>query len=163
MNDSNSDVDAFERQLRQFRPARPSDELMARLENRPTPRSARTGIDFRAVVRFFAPGLGGATALAVILACWFVAHHGLPRVAMTANFGPTPFPASRTPLVCVHSTDAVVAARDEGIYTKVDGQPVQVIRLLDLNKSVWKDPRNGNRMEVVVPRQQFLVGDVETY
>jgi hypothetical protein len=163
MNDPNSEWDAFERQLREFRPARPSDELMARLENRPAVRPARNEISFWAGIRFVVFGTGGVTALVVILAGWFVVHNGLFHVSVTTGGVPPAVVSGQTPLVCAGTSEAVVAARDEGIYTDANGQPVQIIRLLDLNKSEWRDTRNGNRMEVVVPRQRLLVKDVETY
>jgi len=161
MNDSNSEMDAFEQQLRRLQPARPSDALMARLENPQGLRQARTGMNRSALIRFLVPGLGGAIALLVILAGWFVMHHELFHVSRTAKF--LPAPASQAPLVCTSMTDAVVAAHDDGIYAGVDGRVVQVIHLLDINKSVWKEPRSGNRMEIVVPRQQILVNNINTY
>ncbi len=152
MNDPNSEWDAFERQLRQFRPARPSDELMARLENRPDAHPVRAMGRTAPMVRFFALSLGGTAVLAIILTGVFIARNVHVSVAV-----------GTTPLVYAGSSESVVAARNEGIYTDAAGRPVLVIQLLDLNKSVWKDPVSGNRIEVVRPRQQLLVKDAETY
>jgi len=163
MNDSNSELDAFEQQLRRLQPAQPPDDLMTRLENPHSPRRASSGINFRAFVRFFVFGPGGATALLVIFAGWVIIHHGLHRVSKTSGSFPKPNPAVQTRLVCTNMTEAVVAARDDGIYADADGRPVQVIRLLDINKSVWKEPRSGNNMEIVVPHEQILVNNVNTY
>lgn len=138
--------------MRQWQPTRPSDELMARLENRPEVHCVSAGSWTASIVRLLALGLGGTVVLAMILASVFWA--GSVRVSDSTR------PESEA---CTGSNESVLAVRNEGIYTDAGGRPMQVIELMDLQKSISADPSSGNLIEVIRPRQQLLVTDVETY
>jgi hypothetical protein len=55
------------------------------------------------------------------------------------------------------ATNQVVETRHEGTCQGSNGQPYEVLRCLSLKRSLWRNPKDGQDVEVVWPEQRVLL------
>lgn len=57
----------------------------------------------------------------------------------------------------LEATNQVVETRREGVCQGSNGQPYEVLRCLSLKRSLWRNPKDGQDVEVVWPEQRVLL------
>ena len=141
MNLDDDSFQALENRLRAHRPAPLPPELMARLRAaRPAPRR---------VIAF--PLLWtAAAAAAAIVTCTLAFHRPPPRPAPLARTAPADG-------LTTTSNQYLVGARKVGVWSAPDGHAYQVVQCLAVNRSVWRQPDGGERVELLEPQQRVLL------
>ena len=164
---NNRDQELFEAELPRLKPARPSEEFMARLAATPPKPRAQAQNCFRLrreapswwrwSFRWLAPAAVTATLAAALLAGRWPKSiaHSLPHVAMN--------PA--TPLVQhddVEIDRQLVAAYD-AVAQLPDGEPVRLLCREWRDKVTLRDPAKGIVIERQTPRLEVVPVSYDTY
>ena len=159
MNDCEHEL--FEAELRRLKPAEPPEELMSRLAANLPGRSqhpvtrvrpAQPPIMWWALLRWLAPGLMGAVAVAVMLMPWTKP----PPHAAVVNVNP----AARTNNVEI---DRQLVAAFDTVARMPDGEPVRVRCREWMENVILRDPAQGVEVERRTPHFEIAPVGFEIY
>ncbi len=156
-----NDFSELEAELKQLRPARPSDELTTRLERAlaDTPSGGILPRRKKGRVQWFSLGLGMATAAAAFL---LLARPNVERVTPPSPTIAQASPALRAlaaaprrTLVPEGVTRVVYGTRDEGLVFPANGeQPMRRRRALSQETLQWRDQSTGASLRVSYPTEE---------
>lgn len=134
----------FEEQLRQLKPAPPSNELMVRLQMaRPVRQPQPVSWWWR-----LALPVAAAAGLVVLVAKLHPAPAVVPPVAQ---------------YVPVEVRDYILGATLLGVGHTDGGVPYRLLRSVGLRREVWKKTADGSEVAVVVPQQQLILAKMDVY
>ena len=140
----------LEHLLRRVTPARPSSDLVARLEQaRPQPAGKLVAWP-RRLFRVVLP-LSAAAALAL----WVAAPRPDPVRLPVAP----PAPQFET----MGAQDYVLGTEPVGIGHDEAGRPYRVLRSYGVRREVWKNTADGSEVATVQPQQQLLLARMDVY
>jgi hypothetical protein len=165
-----NDFSELEAELKKLRPAQPSQELVARIENALQQSATQTpaaGVMKRRKIQWnWLPlGLGlAAAATFLILARVNVDHAPNPSRTVAANSPAASVapqinrPGTAAPgLVAEGLTQVVYSTRDEGIHFAKDATPLRRVRSHKRETLKWQDPQTGASLRVTYPSEEVTL------
>ena len=147
----------LEAELKRLRPASPSRELVARLQDelsRPAPRY------WRGARLFWLAALPAAAALALMQTLW---RSKAPAASIASERSASSEPAAATvpmnesALRPVAAENVLVSASDEGLVTLEDGTTARRTRLRYVDTITWRNPQTNASLRWSVPREEVRV------
>ena len=170
-----NEFEDIERELRQLRPAPPSEGLQARMAEELVEKAAHTvdkragGILFQNIRFRWAASFALAAAFAII------AFLSIPDTEQVSDTPPTAMdmaeveipvalePASPSKYIPVKARHVLMNAQEEGIFYIDDHIPARKMRYRFVDSYTWKNPDDGSSLQVTVPREEVLLVCLETY
>ena len=155
-----NDFSDLEAELKQLRPAKPSADLMTRVEralgeNTATP-TAGVLPKPKTRVSWFSLGIGLAAAAAFLLLARMPEQQKPAKQQTFAALSPAPAIRNAQPagLVPEGLTRVVYNTRDEGLMFQADDQPIRRVRSRSRETLKWRDPSTGASLRVTYPTEE---------
>jgi hypothetical protein len=155
-----NDFSELENQLRRLRPARPSEDLVTRVERaltdeRSTTTAAVLPRERRFHFNWLSLGLGLAAATALVLFAFIrLQQPKNPTVASSAS-APAISTKSNAQFVPAGLTQVVYHTRDEGLHFPTGSdQPMRRVRSQSRDTLQWRNPKTGATLRISYPRDE---------
>jgi negative regulator of sigma E activity len=154
-----NDFSELEDQLRKLRPARPSADLVTRIERAlaeetSTPTAAVLPRERRFHFNWFSLGLGLAAAAALVLFAFLRLQQPVKTTPSVASTSPAPA-ISNDQLVPAGLTQVVYHTRDEGLhFPSGSNQPMRRVRSHTRETLQWRNPKTGATLRISYPQEQ---------
>jgi len=158
-----NDFSELEKRLNQLRPAAPSGNLIARIEQElsETGSTSTAGVIPRArqfPINWLGLGLGLATAAVVLIFARFNVQQPAAYKTNLAALSPVPSAGSTTSgatLIPVGLTQVVYHTRDEGLHFPTNStQPMRRIRSQTRETMQWHNPVTGASLRISYPSEE---------
>ena len=163
-----NDFSELESELKKLRPAKPSAELLARIDavfakadsNQTTGDTAKIIHPARFKVSWLSLGLGLAAAAILLIFARVGVDRPTRRTPITQN---TPAPATRSTIaspgfIPAGATQVVYHTRDEGLHfpTGYD-EPMRRVRYQKRETLQWRNPNTGASLRVSYPSEEVVL------
>lgn len=161
-----NDFSEFEDQLRKLRPARPSPELVNRIERaladqESSPSTA--GVlprEQRFRFNWLSLGLGLAAAAALVLFALVRLQQPVSTTPNVVAISPSPS-TSTAQFVPAGLTQVVYHTRDEGLhFPNNSDQPMRRVRSQARDTIRWRNPKTGATLRISYPREEVSLTPV---
>ncbi len=170
-----NEFEDIERELRQLRPAPPSEGLQARMAEELVEKATHT-VDKRAGgILFQNFRFRWAASFALVAVFAIIAFLSIPDTAQVSDTPPTAMdmaeveipaaqePASPSKYIPAKVSHVLMNALEEGIFYIDDHIPVRKMRYSFVDTFTWKNPADGSSLQVTVPREEVLMVHLNTY
>ena len=134
----------FEQQLRQWKPAPPSNDLMVRLQ------LARPFRPLKSGNRWWNRALPVATAAGIVVLVGKL-HHPPAVVPPVAQYLP------------VEAENFMLGVKQVGITHTENGVPYRLLQCIGVRREIWQKTSDGSQVAVVVPQQEIILAQMDMY
>lgn len=154
-----NDFSELEEELRKLRPARPSADLIARVERALTEETSvsTTGVvsqERRFHFNWFSIGLGLAAAAALLMFAFIRLQQPVKKASTVASTSPAPV-ISTNQMIPAGLTQVVYHTRDEGLHFSGNStQPMRRVRSQTRDTLQWRNPKTGATLRISYPREE---------
>ena len=155
-----NDFSELENQLRKLRPARPSADLISRIDrafNEDAGSTSTAGVlprEGRFHFNWLSLGLGLAAATALVLFAFVRLQQPAPKTPTVASSSPVPA-ILNDQLVPAGLTQVVYHTRDEGLhFAGNSSQPMRRMRSQTRDTLQWRNPKTGATLRISYPREE---------
>jgi hypothetical protein len=152
-----NDFSELEDQLRKLRPARPSADLVTRIERalaEEIPTAAVLPRERRFHFNWFSLGLGLAAAAALVLFAFLRFQQPVKTTPSVTSTSPAPA-ILNDQLVPAGLTQVVYHTRDEGLhFPNSSTEPMRRVRSHTRETLQWRNPKTGATLRISYPKEQ---------
>jgi len=161
-----NDFSELENQLRKLRPARPSADLISRIDrafNEDAGSTSTAGVlprERRFHFNWLSLGLGLAAATALVLFAFVRLQQPAPKTPTVASSSPAPA-ILNDQLVPAGLTQVLYHTRDEGLhFAGNSSQPMRRMRSQTRDTLQWRNPKTGATLRISYPREEVSLHPV---
>ena len=155
-----NDFSELENQLRKLRPARPSADLISRIDrafNEDAGSTSTAGVlprERQFHFNWLSLGLGLAAATALMLFAFVRLQQPAPKTPTVASSSPAPA-ILNDQLVPAGLTQVLYHTRDEGLhFAGNSSQPMRRMRSQTRDTLQWRNPKTGATLRISYPREE---------
>ena len=155
-----NDFSELENQLRKLRPARPSADLISRIDRafiEDAGSTSTAGVlprEPRFQFNWLSLGLGLAAATALVLFAFVRLQQPAPKTPTVASTSPAPA-ILNDQLVPAGLTQVVYHTRNEGLhFAGNSSQPMRRMRSQTRDTLQWRNPKTGATLRISYPREE---------
>ena len=155
-----NDFSELENQLRKLRPARPSADLISRIDrafNEDAGSTSTAGVlprERRFHFNWLSLGLGLAAATALVLFAFVQLQQPAPKTPTVASSSPAPA-ILNDQLVPAGLTQVLYHTRNEGLhFAGNSSQPMRRMRSQTRDTLQWRNPKTGATLRISYPREE---------